>query len=207
MSESVRIKICGLRTPDDALAAVDAGVDLVGLNFVEGSARCIDIRQANAICEALESEAVERVAVFANPAWEEVERVLRRVDFERVQLHGQETEEEVEAVDLPVIKALRGADLETAESFPGAILLLDHPSEDAGSGQSWNWADAAQLIERGLDVILAGGLNPENVGAALEAVGDLPPWGVDVATGVEDGAHGKDPGRMQAFVKAVRSAA
>jgi len=206
VSGSVRIKICGLRDPDEARAAVDAGADLVGLNFVASSPRCIDIRTAEAICEALAADAVERVAVFANPAWEDVDRVLRRVDFERVQLHGEETEEEVEAVDLPVIKAVRGADLETASSYPGALLLLDHPSEAAGSGMAWDWADASELIESGLDVILAGGLNPENVATALEGVGDLPPWGVDVASGCEDGQHRKDAARMGAFVKAVRSA-
>lgn len=206
MSGSVRIKICGLRDPDEARAAVDAGADLIGLNFVASSPRCIDIRAAETICEVLSGEAVERVAVFANPAWEDVDRVLRRVDFERVQLHGEETEEEVEAVDLPVIKAVRGADLETASSYPGAILLLDHPSEAAGSGMAWDWADASQLIETGLDVILAGGLNPENVALALEGVGDLPPWGVDVASGVEDEQHRKDPARLRAFVEAVRDA-
>lgn len=205
MSGRVRIKICGLRDPEEARAVADAGVDLVGLNFVPNSPRRIDVRSAEAICEALAAEPLERVAVFANPAWEDVDRVLRRVDFERVQLHGEETEEEVEAVDLPVIKAVRGADLELAASYPGSILLLDHPTETAGSGTSWDWADASTLIANGLDVILAGGLNPENVARALEEVGDLPPWGVDVATGVEDGNRRKDPARLRAFVEAVRS--
>jgi len=206
VSGNVRIKVCGIREPDDARAAVDAGADLVGLNFVPSSPRCIDVRTAQAICEAIDSEPVERVAVFANPEWEDVDRVLRRAEFERVQLHGDETEEEVEAVDLPVIKALRGADVETAEAFPGALLLLDHPHEGAGGGQAWEWSEASVLIEMGLDVILAGGLNSENVAQALEAVGDVPPWGVDVATGVEGERHRKDAARMRAFVEAVRAA-
>lgn len=206
MSGSVRIKVCGVREADEARAAVDAGVDLVGLNFVASSPRCVDLRTAEAICESIASEPVERVAVFADPEWEDVDRVLRRVDFERVQLHGSETEEEVEAVDLPVIKALRGADVATAESYPGALLLLDHPHEGGGAGQAWEWSEAAALIEMGLDVILAGGLDPGNVVGALEAVGDLPPWGVDVATGVEGDGHRKDPGKMRAFVEAVRGA-
>ena len=206
MSGSVRIKVCGIREADEARAAVDAGVDLVGLNFVSSSPRCVDLRTAEAICQAIESEPVERVAVFADPEWEDVDRVLRRVDFERVQLHGNETEEEVEAVDLPVIKALRGADIATAESYPGALLLLDHPHEGAGRGQAWEWSEAAALIEMGLDVILAGGLTPENIVDALHAVGDVPPWGVDVATGVEGEMHHKDAERMRAFVQAVRGA-
>ena len=91
-------------------------------------------------------------------------RVLRRVELERIQFHGDETEEQVEAVDLPVIKALRGADLDAAEEYPGTMLLLDHPSEGGGSGVAWEWSDAGTLIENGHDVIIAGGLTAENVG-------------------------------------------
>ena len=206
MSGNVRVKICGIGTPEEAEAAVAAGADLIGLNFVPESPRCIDLRTAEAICEAVSSDPVERVALFSNADWEEVDRVLRRVDFDRVQLHGEETEEDVEAVDLPVIKAIRGADPETADEFPGTILLLDHPTAGGGSGQSWNWADASALIESGHDVILAGGLDPDNVGEALADLGDLLPWGVDVATGVEGEAHRKDPEKVARFIQSVRAA-
>jgi phosphoribosylanthranilate isomerase len=205
VSGNVRIKICGILHPDDAQAAVDGGADLIGLNFVGGSPRCLDLKTAEAISQRAGSQ-VERVAVFRNAAPEEMQRVLRRVEFERVQLHGEETEEEVEAVDLPVIKAIRGADLEAAEGYPGTLLLLDHPTEGGGLGKPWNWADAAELISRGIDLILAGGLTPENVGAALGELGDLLPWGVDVATGVETSGHRKDPARIAAFIEAVRKA-
>jgi len=107
-------------------------------------------------------------------------------------------------VDLPVIKAIRGADLEAARTYPGAILLLDHPHQGGGQGQAWDWSEAEELIAMGHDVIIAGGLTPENVEEALADVGDLPPWGVDVATGVEGEDYRKDPGRMKAFVEAVR---
>jgi phosphoribosylanthranilate isomerase len=202
---SVRIKICGVVHPDDAAAAADAGADLIGINFVPGSPRCVELRDAEAIAERV-SGAVERVAIFQNPTWDEVERVTRRIEFERVQFHGDESEEDVEMVDLPVIKAIRGADLEAAEEFPGTILLLDHPSEGGGRGKSWNWADAGELIGRGFDVILAGGLNPDNVGQAIADLGDLLPWGVDVATGVEGEGHRKDAARIAAFIEAVRKA-
>lgn len=205
MSGNVRIKICGIRSPEEAQAAVDAGADLIGVNFVPESPRCVDLRTAEAICRQVEGQAVERVALFRDAGWDAIERVIRRVEFERIQMHGDETEEEVESVDLPVIKALRGADLEAAEEYPGAILLLDHPSEGGGKGKAWNWSDAGELIERGFDVILAGGLTPENVGQALAELGEWLPWAVDVATGVEeDGA--KSPERMRAFVEAVRQA-
>ena len=200
---TVRIKICGITHPDDARAAVDAGADLIGLNFVPGSPRCLDLRAAEAICARVAGE-VERVAVFRDAAPEEIVRVLRRLEIERVQLHGSESEQDVEALDLPVIKAIRGADVEAAESFPGTLLLVDHPEEGGGTGKPWSWGDASELIARGFDVILAGGLNPENVREALGSLGELLPWGVDVATGVEGADRRKDPVRLAAFVRAVR---
>jgi phosphoribosylanthranilate isomerase len=105
-----------------------------------------------------------------------------------------------------VIKAIRGADVAAAEEYPGTILLLDHPTEGGGSGTPWNWSDATELIEMGVDAILAGGLDPDNVGEALGSLGDLLPWGVDVATGVEDEGYRKDPEKMARFVEAVREA-
>jgi len=201
---SVRIKICGVRSIEDALAAVDAGADLIGINFVTGSPREVDSRMALEICEALESHNVERVALFRDAQWDDIDGILRRIPFERVQFHGSETEDEIEAIDLPTIKAIRGADQEAAETYPGSILLLDHPHEGGGQGLSWDWREAEDMIAHGLDVIIAGGLTPENVAEALADVGDIPPWGVDVATGVEGDDHRKDPVKMRAFVEAVR---
>jgi phosphoribosylanthranilate isomerase len=201
---TVRIKICGIVHPDDAAAAVDAGADLIGLNFVPGSPRRLSLDVAEQIASRVAGQ-VERVAVFQNASWDEIERVTRRVDIERVQLHGEETEQDVELLDYPVIKAVRGADREAAQTYPGTLLLLDHPTRGGGQGQAWNWADAAALIAEGVDIILAGGLTPDNVAQALDDLGDLLPWGVDVATGVEGEAYRKDPARMRAFVEAVRN--
>jgi phosphoribosylanthranilate isomerase len=206
VSGNVRIKICGITHPDDAAAAVDAGADLIGVNFVPTSKRRVDLRTAEAICQRVDGSGVERVAVFQDQGWSEIERVLRGVEFERVQLHGNETEEEVELIELPVIKALPGANLELAQQYPGSMLLLDHPSEGGGQGKVWDWSEASALIEIGLDVILAGGLDPSNVGVAINGVGDILPWGVDVATGVEGEDLRKLPAAMKAFVEAVRRA-
>jgi phosphoribosylanthranilate isomerase len=200
----VRIKICGIVHPDDAAAAVDAGADLIGLNFVPGSPRRLSLDVAEQIANRVAGQ-VERVAVFQNASWDEIERVTRRVDLERIQLHGDETEQDVELLDYPVIKAVRGADRQAAETYPGTLLLLDHPTRGGGQGQAWNWSEAANLISEGVDIILAGGLTPDNVGQALDDLGDLLPWGVDVATGVEGDVYRKDPVRMRAFVEAVRS--
>ena len=201
---TVRIKICGIVHPDDAAAAVDAGADLIGLNFVPGSPRRLSLDVAEQIASRVAGQ-VERVAVFQNASWDEIERVTRRVDLERIQLHGEETEQDVELLDYPVIKAVRGADRQAAETYPGTLLLLDHPTRGGGQGQAWNWSEASNLIAEGVDIILAGGLTPDNVGQALDELGDLLPWGVDVATGVEGEAYRKDPARMRAFVEAVRT--
>jgi phosphoribosylanthranilate isomerase len=199
---TIRVKICGIVHPDDAELAIEAGADLIGLNFVPDSPRCIDLQIAAAIAERAAGR-VERVGVFRNAEPDEIERVLRRVDLDRLQFHGEETEEEVEEVDLPVIKAIRGADREAAETYPGTIVLLDHPDGSAGSGKTWDWSAAADLIESGHDVILAGGLSPDNVAQVLADLGDLP-WGVDVATGVEGSAYRKDATKLREFVAAVR---
>jgi phosphoribosylanthranilate isomerase len=202
---NVRIKICGITSPDDAQAAVDAGADLIGLNFVPGTPRALQLRGAEKIAARIAGQA-ERVAVFRDADPRDIERVLRRIEVERIQLHGDEPPEEVEQIELPTIKALRGADEEAAERYTGSILLLDHPTQGGGQGQAWNWADSGPLIERGYDVILAGGLDAETVQQVIEAAGDLLPWGVDVATGVESEPGRKEPARMRAFVEAVRRA-
>ena len=169
------------------------------------SARLLDLKTAEAIAERVAGQ-IERVAIFKDAEPEDIERVIRRIELERVQLHGDETEEDVENVDLPVIKALRGADIEAAEQYPGTMLLLDNPTEGGGNGKSWNWSDATKLLELGHDIILAGGLDPDNVGQAVDGLGEYLPWGVDVATGVEGDSIRKDPTRIAAFIKAVRKA-
>ncbi len=201
----VRVKICGVVTPADALAALEAGADLIGFNFVPESKRFISVEEAKAIREALGSAKVETVALFRNAAQEEVARTLDAIPFDWVQFHGEETPEDTSGVGCPVIKALRGADAQEAARFPKAVLLLDHPRESGGGGKDWDWSAARGLILQGRQVILAGGLHPGNVEAALRSLGGIMPWAVDVASGVELESAGKDPTKMKAFVEAVRA--
>ncbi len=205
MTPKIRVKVCGVRNLEDAMAAVDAGADLIGLNFVSRSPRCLSLDEAEAISKELAGR-VERVALFCDPRWDEVDRILRRVDFDRVQLHGSESPEDVERFELPVIKAIRGADLAAAEEYPGTILLLDHPEGGGGKGKAWDWSAASELLAAGQDVILAGGLKPENIASVLESLDGYLPWGVDVASGVEDKDGSKNPEKMRKFIEVIRSA-
>jgi phosphoribosylanthranilate isomerase len=200
---TIRVKICGVRSVSEAEAAVAAGADLVGLNFVPGSKRCLDVREAQDIARSLEGKA-ERVALFQDAEATAIEGILARVAVERVQLHGDESPAFARELRRPIIKALRGADRAAAARYPTAVLLLDHPDGRGGGGAPWAWRDAREVIEAGRDVLLAGGLRPDNVGAALESLAGAAPWGVDVASGVEDMGGQKCPLQMRAFVDAVR---
>ena len=91
--------------------------------------------------------------------------------------------------------------------MPAGSISTGRPSGGGGHGKPWNWSEAGELIEQGYDIILAGGLTPENVAEVLGELDDLLPWGVDVATGVEGDGHRKDPALLAAFVSAVRKAA
>jgi len=204
MKQRIRVKICGLISAEDALAAVEAGADLLGFNFVKGSKRELDLERARCVREALGEHNVECVALFRNAARERVLEVIRTIDFDWLQFHGDESPEAIAGFDLPVIKALRGADEAAAARFPEAALLVDHPRHFGGLGAEWKWSEARSLIEQGRRVILAGGLTPENVGEALRGLGGILPWAVDVASGVEGSGHRKDPNKMRAFVAAVR---
>lgn len=199
----VRVKFCGVTTADDAAAAVDAGAQLVGLNFVPGTPRALGLDEAEAV-SARVAGWVERVAVFRDAEPEAIDRVLRRIDVERVQFHGSESPESLSRYAMPTIKALKGVDLEAARKFPGSMLLLDHPIQAAGSGAAWDYAGAREIVAAGRDVILAGGLGPDNVALALRALGGVLPWGVDVASGIESEKRRKDPNKMREFVKVVR---
>ena len=202
----IRIKICGNTSVEDALAAVRAGADAIGLIFYKESPRNIDPVEAARICAAL-PPFVSSVGVFVNEKPENVKALQRRVGFDYVQLHGDEPPEQLAEYGPRTLKALRpGSEAELTKldtwSAAGAI-LLDTPKAGVygGSGKTGDWALAAQaaarLAKRGQPLLLAGGLTPDNVSEAITRVN---PFGVDIVSGVEAKPGKKDEQAMHRFV-------
>ncbi|MBK7775771.1 MAG: phosphoribosylanthranilate isomerase [Sandaracinaceae bacterium] len=207
MAHTTRVKVCGVRTPEDALACVAAGVDTLGLNFWPGTPRCVDVPRARAILAELPA-GLEVVAVFVDQGLDFVRRVRNETGIAWVQLHGEEPPEDVAALLPYAYKALGVLDvspLDEVRRFPGEHILLDARVPGAmpgGTGARFDWALATQTaLERKLT--LAGGLTPDNV---AECVRLVRPYRVDVASGVESAPGVKDAEKVQAFVQAVRHA-
>ena len=194
------VKICGVCTPEDAVAAADAGADLVGVHLCP-SKRRVDVETARRIAGAVRGH-VKVVGVFIDAGAREVAAAREAAGLDLVQLHGEEAPN---GYGPGVIKALKVRDgrLPDAAAWPDPV-LLDSWSEDrkGGTGRPWDWRLAAPLVER-RQVIIAGGLSPETVGAV---VAELRPYGVDVSSGVESEPRVKDAGLVRAFVQAVRDA-
>ena len=211
----MKIKVCGLTTPADAIACVEAGVDWVGVNFHPGSPRFVDREQAVVIRHALAGR-VGAVGLFVDRPAAEVVATAEAVGLDAVQLHGEEPPEFLAGLrGLRVVKAFR---LKDAGSFDAMRLYLDRceelghppyailvdafvPGLSGGTGVAIAEGLLAS-IPRHPRLILAGGLTPENVAGRAGRVG---PWMVDVASGVESSPGRKCPERIGAFVAAVRT--
>jgi phosphoribosylanthranilate isomerase len=203
----VRVKICGMTRAEDALHAARAGADAVGLVFHGASPRCVTAAQAAAIAAALPAF-VSRVGLFVDADPGAVRAVLDEAALDLLQFHGEEEPDYCRSFGRPYIKTLRMADGADVEAFArryrdARALLLDAfvPGIPGGTGRVFDWGRVPR--EPGLPVILAGGLTPENVG---EAVRTVRPWAVDVSGGVEASPGRKDGRRVEAFLRAVRSA-
>lgn len=205
------VKICGITNVHDALAACTAGADMIGLNFYSGSPRFVSVEKAAEIREKL-SAGVQVFGVFVNAAPEHIRDVVKNVRLDAVQLHGDEDRSMVAQVAAftPVFKALRvGADFSAAtlENFPPATgFLFDaadlRAGQYGGTGRLSDWG-VAQQAARSYKIILAGGLNAENVAAAISQVR---PYGVDVASGGESSPGTKDLAQVAEFVREARRA-
>ena len=200
-----KIKICGIRTVTDALAAMDTGADLIGFNFYPKSPRYIDVDRCREIMSvARKYEHLQFVGVFVNATVEEIRAAMEICDLDLVQLHGDETPAMLNELDGKAFKAFRGvpANIDGFARMQSPAFLVDASVKDlyGGSGVTADWVSAAKLARK-YPLLLAGGLTSENV---AEAVGQVRPWGVDVASGVESAPGEKDARKMSQFVKAVR---
>ena len=204
---TTRVKVCGITNLEDALAALEAGADMLGFNFYARSPRRVSPSEARRVVERLPA-GVECVGVFVNesaPAG--VERVARESGVGAVQLHGAETHEFCRALrGLTTIKALRvGPDFtpESAAAYPTDAVLLDAyvAGEWGGTGHTFDWSLARLTREAVPRLFLAGGLKPENVAAAVAAVR---PFAVDVCSGVETSPGRKNPRLIRGFVEIVK---
>jgi phosphoribosylanthranilate isomerase len=201
-----RVKICGITRPEDAIAAAHAGADAIGLVFYSPSPRAVGLERARIIMQAL-PPFVAAVGLFVNPAPEEVRVVLASLPIGLLQFHGDETPEQCRAYGRPYLKAIamkEGVDLTAcARRYPDAAgLLLDsyHPDRRGGTGEPFDWTRVPVGLAQ--PVILAGGLTPANVAAAIAQVR---PYGVDVSSGVESAKGIKDAAQVAAFMRGVES--
>ncbi len=205
---TTRVKICGITRSCDAEAVVAAGADALGLVFTEHSERQVALDTAAEIARHV-AEGVTRVGLFVDPSAAEVDATLRVVELDLLQFHGQETAQFCGSFGLPYMKALHVrqrceiAEVEAAYA-DACCLLLDAyvPGKPGGTGQTFDWDLWPQ--HSAMSLVLAGGLHPGNVAAAIR---QTRPYAVDVSGGVEGAVKGeKDADKILQFIKEVKSA-
>jgi phosphoribosylanthranilate isomerase len=212
------IKICGITNLEDALVAVDAGADALGFVFYEKSPRNVSSSEVKDIVQHVRAE-VEKVGVFVNQDEDSICRTAEQARLTAVQMHGDTEDPHVadliaEKGGLKVFAAIAmngpnpagWAMTWRSDVLRGFLLDSGGSSLNGGTGKTFDWRAATKsidVIKRLGNVVLAGGLTPENV---IEAIRITHPWGVDVSTGVESKPGKKDPEKIRAFIKAVRDA-
>ncbi|MBF0279175.1 MAG: phosphoribosylanthranilate isomerase [SAR324 cluster bacterium] len=200
------VKICGLVTMDEVKACLAYGADWLGFNCYPKSKRFIPPEKIRELVSIVPKN-VLTVGVFVNESAGEVNRIMRHTGMNLVQLHGDETPEYTQMLIHKYFRAFRVSEqfqLDEISKYRGIYFLLDsyHAGHYGGTGASFNWEIAKRAKSFG-QLILAGGLTPDNVGEAIKTVR---PFGVDVCSGVELVPGVKDFKRIQAFISAVKSA-
>lgn len=204
---SVKVKICGLTSVEDALWAAQAGADALGLIFHEPSPRFVGLEAAAGIARTIPPHIV-KVGVFVDAPEETVLRAIAACDLNLLQFHGHESPEYCLQFGLMSMKAFRirdEASLQDLSKYPTDAWLLDSYVADkpGGTGEKFNWDLARQAQALGRPVFLAGGLTAENV---AEAVRLVRPYAVDVSSGVELSPGKKDPEKVRAFIQSAKKA-
>jgi len=200
---SVKVKICGITSVADGLAAAEAGADMIGLMFYEQSPRYVTLAAAAEIARAV-PPFVMKVGVFVNAPEEFVIRAIAECGLGLLQFHGAEPPEFCTRFGVMSLKAFRirdAASLAALPQYPTDAYLLDAYSASGlgGTGEKFNWDLAIEAQKFGKPIFLAGGLTPENVAAAVRQVR---PFAVDVSSGVESAPGRKDPAKVAAFIPA-----
>ena len=203
-----QVKICGVTSVADALAAAGAGADMIGLMFYDGSPRHVTLAQAAEIARAL-PPFVLKVGVFVNPDEAQVMEAIAACGLNLLQFHGDEPSDFCTQFGVMSLKALRVRDsesLQTLANFHTDAFLLDAYSKGGlgGTGEKFNWDLAVAAQKLGKPIFLAGGLTPENV---ADAVKQVRPFAVDVSSGVESAPGKKDAAKVRAFIQAAKAAA
>ena len=202
---SVRVKICGITSAEDAHAAVEAGADALGFMFYEPSPRCITPGQATAIIAGLPAH-VARVGVFVDADEAAVLATAATAGLDTLQFHGSESPEFCARFELRTIKAFRVKDSSSLGQLPeydtDAWLLDSYvKGVPGGTGEQFNWDLAVEAKRLGRPIMLAGGLTPDN---AAEAVTEVVPFGLDVSSGVEAAPGRKDAAKVAAFIASAK---
>ena len=200
-----KIKICGLTTPLEAEWVSKSQVDYAGMVlFFPKSKRNITIEQAKEIMKSMLPQ-IQKVAVVVSPSALQIKEI-QKAGFDIVQIHGQVLQEALETLRIPFLRAFNVDNMQEWERYEAEPKCIGYVFDAVkpGSGETFDWSSIPNLPEDGKPYLLAGGLNPDNVGSAVAA---MHPYGVDVSSGVErDSGTGKDPEKMGAFVRAVRGA-
>ncbi|MCQ3813516.1 MAG: phosphoribosylanthranilate isomerase [Acidimicrobiia bacterium] len=198
------IKVCGITSEQDALLAAALGADAVGFVFAPSS-RQVAVDRVRDIARRLPAE-VLTVGVFRNEVPDRVVHIMHRAGLGAAQLHGNETPEQSQEIQKRVprlIKAFASSDQRLAKvsDYHADVALIDSPQP--GSGQAFDWNLIENMPLSGVRVLLAGGLDADNVSRAIHKTA---PWGVDVSSGVERLPGSKDPVKMRRFIDAARRA-
>ena len=201
---NARIKICGITNLDDARLAVELGADMLGFIFFAGSPRAVNRETSARICRAVP---VEKVGVFVNETAPVIQATVTACGLTMIQLHGDEPPSFCRQFSAKIIKAIRARDraaVRAAAEYDVDALLLDTytAGQHGGTGQTFDWSLAVEAKKLGKPLILSGGLTPENV---ADAIRQVRPYAVDVASGVERQPGKKDPEKLRRFIEAVKT--